>query len=61
MPDYRLYFDDAKGHFMRAVVVDVADDEAAPAKAREMDHAHCIEVWQRTLSNSSLRSSNMKE
>jgi hypothetical protein len=23
----------------------VADDEAALAKARELDHAYCIEVW----------------
>jgi len=46
MPDYRLYFHNSEGHFMRAEAIDVADDEAALAKARELDHAHCIEVWQ---------------
>lgn len=45
MPDYRLYFHDAEGHFMRAQNVEVADDKAALAKAGELDHAHCIEVW----------------
>jgi Leu/Phe-tRNA-protein transferase len=46
MPDYRLYFHNAAGHFMRAEIVDVADDASALAKACELDHAHCIEVWQ---------------
>jgi hypothetical protein len=46
MPEYRLFFHNAEGGFMRAEVVDVADDASALAKARELDHAHCIEVWQ---------------
>jgi hypothetical protein len=45
MPDYRLYFHNADGHFMRAETVDVADDEAALANARRWDHHHCIELW----------------
>jgi hypothetical protein len=45
MPDYRLYFHGADGHFMRAETVDVADDEAALARARDLDHAYCIEIW----------------
>lgn len=45
MPDYRLYFHDSRGHFMRAEDIDVADDDAARAMARELDHAHCIEIW----------------
>jgi hypothetical protein len=44
---YRLYFHDDKGRFMRAEDVDVADDNAALAAARVLDHAHCIEVWSR--------------
>ena len=46
MPDYRLYFHGADGHFIRARAVSVAGDGEALAKAREIDHAHCIEVWQ---------------
>lgn len=45
MPDYRLYFHDAAGRFMRAEVASVPSDEAALARARAIDHAHCIEVW----------------
>lgn len=46
MPEYRLFFHGADGHFMRAETIDVADDGAAMAKAREIDHAHCIEIWE---------------
>jgi hypothetical protein len=49
VPDYRLYFHNAQGRFMRAEAISVADDEAAMAKALEIDHAHCIEVWQGPL------------
>jgi hypothetical protein len=45
MASYRLYFHNAEGGFMRRRDVDVADDEAALQAAREIDHAHCIEVW----------------
>ncbi|MBV9883788.1 MAG: hypothetical protein JO276_12340 [Sphingomonadaceae bacterium] len=30
---------------MRVAEIDVADDETALIKARELDHAYCIEVW----------------
>ena len=46
MPYYRLYFHNRFGKFERAEEVDVADDAAALRRAREIDHAHCIEVWQ---------------
>ncbi len=45
MPHYRLYFHRDDGHFLRAQEIDVADDAAALAMARELDHAHCIEIW----------------
>ena len=45
MTHYRLYFHNAEGHFIRREEVDVADDEAALQAARDLDHAHCIEVW----------------
>ena len=45
MPDYRLYLHGADGHFMRAEAVDVADDGAALARARDLDYAYCIEIW----------------
>lgn len=45
MPDYRLYLQDAAGRFMRAELATVPSDEAALARARGLDHAHCIEVW----------------
>jgi hypothetical protein len=46
MSDYRLYFQDMKGHFLRAEAIDVTDDEAALAKARGINHEYGIEVWQ---------------
>jgi hypothetical protein len=45
MPGYRLYFHGPNGHFIRADNIDVAEDEAAFAKARALDHAYCIEIW----------------
>ena len=45
MTQYRLYFHDATGHFMRAEHVEVGDDDAALAAARQLDHSYCIEVW----------------
>lgn len=46
MAHYRLYFHGKSGHFLRAEDIDVESDDAACQKARELDHAHCIEVWQ---------------
>lgn len=45
MPDYRLYLQDEKGRFIKVEEVAVDDDEAAIAKARELRHEHCVEVW----------------
>ena len=45
MAHYKLYFHNFEGRFKRAEDVDVDSDEAALQKAREIDHAHCIEVW----------------
>lgn len=45
MAEYQLYFHDLQGHFTRRVDVDVPDDDAARQKACDLDHAHCIEIW----------------
>jgi len=45
---YRLYFHDRHGHFLRHEEVEADTDEAALERAREIDHAYCIEVWQRS-------------
>jgi hypothetical protein len=42
---YRLYFRNAAGHFMRAIDVEAVDDAAARTAARQLDHAHRIEIW----------------
>jgi hypothetical protein len=42
---YRLYFQNAAGHFMRAKDVEADDDTAARDAARQLDHAHWIEIW----------------
>ncbi|PSJ36337.1 hypothetical protein [Allosphingosinicella deserti] len=47
MIHYRLYFLGPDGGFLRAEDVNVADDEAAIATARERDHAETVEVWER--------------
>lgn len=45
MAHYRLYFQDERGHFIRAADADVKSDDEALARALELDHAHGIEVW----------------
>ena len=42
---YRLYSQNAAGHFLRAKDVVADDDAAAREVARETGHAHCIEIW----------------
>jgi hypothetical protein len=46
VPEYRLYFHDKDGHFIRREDLDLPDDDAALRAARELDHAYCIEAWQ---------------
>jgi hypothetical protein len=48
MRHYRLYFLGVHGRFIRAEDINVADDVAAIQTARDLDHANCIEVWERT-------------
>ena len=45
MPDYHLYFQDERGHFVRRRDIEMADDEGALEAARGFDHAHGIEIW----------------
>jgi hypothetical protein len=47
MGQYRLYFLDGDGHFIRMQEIEAEDDESAFAAASELDHAHHIEVWQK--------------
>lgn len=42
---YRLYFQDANGHFMCTEEVEATADEDAMEAARDQRHVHCIEVW----------------
>lgn len=46
MGHYRLYFLGHEGRFLRAQDIEVESDQEAVQAARELDHAHCIEVWQ---------------
>jgi hypothetical protein len=46
MPYYRLYFLDADGHITHREECDLSGDETARAKARALDHAEGIEIWQ---------------
>lgn len=45
MNDYRLYFMSAADHVLRAEDIECADDAAAFAAARILDHAAVIEIW----------------
>ena len=46
MAHYRLFFLNAEGHFMRVEEVDAPGDNEALNKARQLDHAHILEVWE---------------
>jgi hypothetical protein len=45
MPDYRLYFRDAKGRINRRVDLDFPDDTAAIAEAQDVQSPHGTELW----------------
>ena len=45
MIQYRAYVLDEHGHFVSAVSLDCADDEAAKEHARRLPDNHEIEVW----------------
>jgi hypothetical protein len=47
MGDYRLYFIDSDGHFIRAFLLDCANDKAAIESAKQYTHGYDIELWQR--------------
>jgi len=48
MPEYRLYLLSATGAIRYPpVIVDCADDEAALSSAREAEHRHVVEVWEK--------------
>jgi len=48
MTEYRLFRLDATSRIMGpAIELDLPDDDAAIAKAVEIDHAHTIEIWSR--------------
>lgn len=44
---YRLYFFDRTGHIVRREEFELETDAQALDKARELDHADLIEVWDR--------------
>lgn len=45
MPDYRLYFRDAKGHINQRVDLTHPDDTTAIARAYEIESPHGVELW----------------
>jgi hypothetical protein len=47
MSDYRVYVIGIDGHFVRAIQLDCADDNAAIESAKQFIDGHDIELWQR--------------
>jgi hypothetical protein len=47
MTDYRVYVIGLDGHFVRAVLLDCPDDNAAIESAKQFVNGHEIELWQR--------------
>lgn len=45
MPQYRIYCLNQEGRFSKAFDVEAADDAAALAEARALDHPNDCEVW----------------
>jgi hypothetical protein len=46
MSDYRIYIVGIDGHFIRAIDLDCASDEAAIESARQFIDGHDLELWQ---------------
>ena len=47
MTDYRVYVIGSDGHFVKAILLDCADDRAAMESAKQFINGHDIELWQR--------------
>jgi hypothetical protein len=47
MTDYRVYVIGDDGHFVRAILLDCPDDNAAIESAKRFVDGHDIELWQR--------------
>jgi hypothetical protein len=47
MPDYRAYLVGSDGHFYRSIVLDVPDEAAAVAAAKQLVDGHDVELWER--------------
>jgi hypothetical protein len=47
MTDYRVYVLDSDGHFVRAILLDCPDDNAASESAKQFVDSDNIELWQR--------------
>lgn len=45
MPEYQLYFLDAKGHVYRRQDMTCANDNEAIAIAKALKHPHGMELW----------------
>jgi hypothetical protein len=46
MTHYRAYFIGRDGHFIKSVILDCADDEAAIESAKQLVDGHDVELWQ---------------
>jgi hypothetical protein len=46
MSEYRVYVIGVDGHFIKAVLLDCADDKAAIESARQLIDGHDLELWQ---------------
>ena len=47
MEHYRVYIIGPDGHFIRAIDLSCADDDAAIESARQLIDGHDLELWQR--------------
>jgi hypothetical protein len=47
MPDYRAYLIGSDGHFWKSIALDVPDEAAAIAAAKQLVDGHDVELWQR--------------
>jgi hypothetical protein len=47
MPDYRAYLVGSDGHFWKSITLEVPDEAAAIAAAKQLVDGHDVELWQR--------------